>query len=178
MSPHVNWPMASARLIIVMPRPVELLSGETKSPIDCRAPIVTMRIAAAAMVTMNALRALAFAISGLMRDSWRSWTGLDYMMIVIYSVKHPSWFEANCHESQQGTGGGQPGADSRCRIEVVSRTRTRRRGRRRSHAGSRAHARWLLRPLLVQGRPDGAGVRTRLRQLRREMGERLRTRGG
>ena len=34
-----------------MPRAVDVLSGEMNSPIDCRAPIVTMRIAAAARVT-------------------------------------------------------------------------------------------------------------------------------
>ena len=61
IAPHMNWPTASARLMVVMPRPVELLSGETNSPSDCRAPIVTIRIAAAAIVTIHALwRSLHF----------------------------------------------------------------------------------------------------------------------
>src|SRR5438094_2789681 len=63
MTPHISCPTASARLIIVMPRPVELLRGETKSPSDCRAPIVTIRIAAAAIVTTHALGVLAFEVT-------------------------------------------------------------------------------------------------------------------
>src|SRR5690242_4976133 len=40
--------------MVVMPSPVAVLSGDTKSPSDWRAPIVTMRIAAAAKVTVAA----------------------------------------------------------------------------------------------------------------------------
>ena len=57
IAPHTNCPTASARLIVVMPSAVELLSGETNSPIDCRAPWVTIRTAAAASVTSHAVRA-------------------------------------------------------------------------------------------------------------------------
>jgi hypothetical protein len=58
-APQTNWPTASARLIVVMPRPVELFNGETNRPSDCRAPIVTISIAAAASVTIHALRGVA-----------------------------------------------------------------------------------------------------------------------
>ena len=45
--------------MVAMPRPVEVLSGETKKrPSDWRAPIVTMRIAAAASTTAKALRSV------------------------------------------------------------------------------------------------------------------------
>jgi hypothetical protein len=44
--------------MVVMPRPVELFSGEMKSPSDCLAPIVTMRMAAAASIITHALRSL------------------------------------------------------------------------------------------------------------------------
>src|SRR5216683_1032047 len=65
MAPHMNWPTASARLMVVMPRPVDVLSGDTNRPRDWRAPIVTIRIAAAASVTIHALwRSCNFA-SGL-----------------------------------------------------------------------------------------------------------------
>ena len=63
MTPHISCPTASARLMVTMPSPVELLSGDTKSPSDCRAPIVTMRIAAAARVTTHALRSPPFAMT-------------------------------------------------------------------------------------------------------------------
>ena len=39
IAPHTNCPTASARLIVVMPSAVELLSGEMNSPSDCRAPL-------------------------------------------------------------------------------------------------------------------------------------------
>ena len=51
--------------MVAMPSPVALLSGETKSPSDCRAPIVTMRIAAAASVTTHPLRALSTVMACL-----------------------------------------------------------------------------------------------------------------
>jgi len=47
----------------VMPSPVELLSGEMKSPSDCLVPIVTMRMAAAASVITHALRWLPAGMS-------------------------------------------------------------------------------------------------------------------
>ena len=53
-APQTNWAIASAKLIVTMPRPVELLIGETKRPSVLRAPIVTMRTAAAANVTTTA----------------------------------------------------------------------------------------------------------------------------
>src|ERR1700681_4631698 len=54
IAPHMNCPTASARLIVVMPRPVDVLSGEMKRPSDWRAPIVTIRMAAADNVTTTA----------------------------------------------------------------------------------------------------------------------------
>jgi hypothetical protein len=45
--PQTNWPIAIAKLILTMPRPVEVLSGETKSPVVTREPIVIIRMAAA-----------------------------------------------------------------------------------------------------------------------------------
>src|SRR3984893_8187875 len=50
----MNCPTASARLIVVMPRPVDVLSGETNQPSDWRAPIVTIKMAAAESVTTTA----------------------------------------------------------------------------------------------------------------------------
>ena len=46
-APQVNCPTASTKLIATIPRPVAVLSGDTNSPIDCRAPMVIIRIAAA-----------------------------------------------------------------------------------------------------------------------------------
>src|SRR5690349_23229234 len=42
--------------MVTIPSPVDVLSGDTKSPSVCRAPIVTMRMAAAASTTHVALR--------------------------------------------------------------------------------------------------------------------------
>jgi hypothetical protein len=50
----MNWPTASAKLMVVIPSPVELLSGETNKPSDWRAPIVTIRMPAADNVTTTA----------------------------------------------------------------------------------------------------------------------------
>src|SRR6267143_996846 len=63
MMPHISCAMANARLMVVMPSPVELLSGEMKSPSDCLTPIVTMRMAAAASVITHALRCLPGGMS-------------------------------------------------------------------------------------------------------------------
>src|ERR1700685_791512 len=65
MTPHISCPMASAKLMVAMSRPVDPLSGAMKSPIDCRAPIVTMRMAAAARVTPHALRAPPSLLAGM-----------------------------------------------------------------------------------------------------------------
>jgi hypothetical protein len=40
--------------MVVMPRPVDVLSGETNRPSDWRAPIVTIKMAAADNVTTTA----------------------------------------------------------------------------------------------------------------------------
>ncbi len=45
-APQTNWPIASAKLIDTMPRPVAVLIGDRNRPVDCRAPIVIIRIAA------------------------------------------------------------------------------------------------------------------------------------
>src|SRR5256885_10719206 len=50
-APQTNCPIASARLILAMPRPVAVFSGERYRPIDCRTPKVTIRIAAAAHIS-------------------------------------------------------------------------------------------------------------------------------
>ncbi len=55
-------PIASAKLMVAMPRPVAELSGEMNRPNDWRTPIVTIRKAAAARVTAKAL--LVFALMG------------------------------------------------------------------------------------------------------------------
>ena len=34
IAPHMNCPTASAKLMVVMPRPVDVLSGETNRPSD------------------------------------------------------------------------------------------------------------------------------------------------
>ena len=58
MIPHISCAMANARLMVVVPSPVEPLSGEMNSPNDCLAPMVTIRMAAAASVITHVLRAL------------------------------------------------------------------------------------------------------------------------
>src|SRR5258708_30366774 len=63
MTPHISCAMANARLMVVMPSPVELSSGEMKSPNDCLGPIVTMRVAAAASVIAHPPRLLPVGIS-------------------------------------------------------------------------------------------------------------------
>src|SRR5258708_40372644 len=63
MTPHISCAMANARLMVVMPSPVELSSGEMKSPNDCLVPIVTMRMAAAASVIAHAPRLLPVGMS-------------------------------------------------------------------------------------------------------------------
>src|ERR1700730_19221633 len=50
----VNRPTRSAKQMVVMPRPVDVLSGETNRPSDWRAPIVTIKMAAAESVTTTA----------------------------------------------------------------------------------------------------------------------------
>ena len=53
IAPQANCATAMARLMVAMPRPVALLSGLTKRPIDWRAPIVTSRMPAAARVVIR-----------------------------------------------------------------------------------------------------------------------------
>src|SRR4029079_9773570 len=48
--------------------PVKLSGGERNSPSDCRAPIVTIRMAAAASVIVHAVRAPAGGVVTPMRD--------------------------------------------------------------------------------------------------------------
>src|SRR5271163_2215381 len=67
MRPHINCATASARLMAPTPSPVVLFRGDMKSPSDCRAPIVTMRMAAAASVTTQALRPLLLLSTGIPR---------------------------------------------------------------------------------------------------------------
>ena len=49
-APQVNCATASAKLMATMPSPVEVFSGPTNSPSDWRAPMVTIRMPAAASV--------------------------------------------------------------------------------------------------------------------------------
>jgi hypothetical protein len=51
----MNCPTAIAKLIVTMPSPVLVFSGDTKSPSDWRAPIVTISIAAAINVISHQL---------------------------------------------------------------------------------------------------------------------------
>src|ERR1700675_2958125 len=72
MRPHINCEMANAKLMVPMPSPVELLRGEMKSPRDCLAPIVTMRMAAAASVTTHAVRLLPSLLDDMPCEDQRS----------------------------------------------------------------------------------------------------------
>src|SRR5439155_25541460 len=78
--------------MVVIPSPVELLSGETNSPSDCRAPIVTMRIAAAASVTTHALRKAAGGFSAVMptlaRNRHRRQFRSRHVAAVVAGEKH------------------------------------------------------------------------------------------
>src|SRR3954465_3388017 len=73
--PHQSWPTPKARLMLASPRPVGELMTLRKSPIDCRAPIVTANTPPAARSTsQNATwrlfappPAAASAIRGLLR---------------------------------------------------------------------------------------------------------------
>src|SRR5215471_16436306 len=53
-APQTNCPTATAKLIEAMPRPVDVLIGDTKRPVVCRAPIVIIRIAAAESISTDA----------------------------------------------------------------------------------------------------------------------------
>src|SRR5205823_4301867 len=55
-APQTNWPTASAKLIDTMPRPVAVFSGDTKRPVVCRMPIVSIRIAAAVRLNNHTRR--------------------------------------------------------------------------------------------------------------------------
>jgi hypothetical protein len=43
-APHTNRPTAIAKLMVTIPRPVEVLSGDTRSPSDWRTPMVIIMI--------------------------------------------------------------------------------------------------------------------------------------
>src|SRR5260221_11374737 len=47
----MNWPTAIARLMLAMPSPVAVLSGETNRPSDWRAPMVIISTEAASRTT-------------------------------------------------------------------------------------------------------------------------------
>ena len=53
MAPQVNWPMASAKLMVAMPNPVVSLSGATNRPCDWRMPIEIIMIPAAASAVIR-----------------------------------------------------------------------------------------------------------------------------
>ena len=70
-APHTNCPTASAKLIETMPSPVDVLIGEMKSPVDWRAPIVIIRIAAAASIIGQSARSGGVADGSLAEpDAW------------------------------------------------------------------------------------------------------------
>src|SRR5208283_6060951 len=60
------------RLMVAMPSPVEPLRGEMNSPIDCLAPMVTKKTAAAANVTSHAPRSPDALFAGMWREGERS----------------------------------------------------------------------------------------------------------
>jgi hypothetical protein len=55
-APHVNWATAIAKLIVTIPRPVEVFNGDKNKPMDCRIPMVTARIAAAEITKVQNVR--------------------------------------------------------------------------------------------------------------------------
>ncbi len=55
-APHMNWPMASAKLIVATPRPVAVFRGDRNRPVVRRAPMVIIRIALAARIRSQAAR--------------------------------------------------------------------------------------------------------------------------
>ena len=55
-APHVNWATAIAKLTVTIPSPVDEFNGDTNNPIDCRIPIVTAKIAAAEITSVQNVR--------------------------------------------------------------------------------------------------------------------------
>jgi hypothetical protein len=52
-APQTNWPTAIAKLMVTMPSPVLVFSGDTNRPSDWRAPIVIISSDAAATTTSH-----------------------------------------------------------------------------------------------------------------------------
>jgi len=52
----MNCPMAMAKLMLAMPRPVAVLIGERNRPVVRRAPMVIIRMALAARISAQAAR--------------------------------------------------------------------------------------------------------------------------
>src|SRR6266446_4666656 len=77
IAPHMNCPTASAKLMVVMPRPVDVLSGETNRPSDWRAPIVTIRMAAADSVTTTA--GLLQVLIDTLSERLLEWPQIDFV---------------------------------------------------------------------------------------------------
>ncbi len=63
VAPHMNWPMASAKLTAAIDIPVSDMIGCTNSPVDWRAPVVMRMIAAEARISAKARREFAAAAS-------------------------------------------------------------------------------------------------------------------
>ena len=67
--------------MVVMPSPVELLSGDTNSPIVCRAPIVTIKMPAADNVTTTAgLPQVIIDFSSVIETTWTVFVRTDEMV--------------------------------------------------------------------------------------------------
>ena len=55
-APHISWATAMAKLMVATPRPVEVLMGDRNRPVVRRAPIVIIRMALAARISIQAAR--------------------------------------------------------------------------------------------------------------------------
>ena len=64
IAPQLNCAMAKAKLMVAMPRPVEVLIGPRNRPSDWRAPMVTIRMPAAARVMARAPGSLSLESMG------------------------------------------------------------------------------------------------------------------
>ena len=53
VSPHQSWPKAKARLMLPMPRPVEVFSADRNRPMVWRTPMVSAKVPAAASSTSH-----------------------------------------------------------------------------------------------------------------------------
>ena len=63
--PHINWATAIAKLTVTMPSPVDVFSGDTNSPMDCRIPIVIARIAAAETTNVQNVRRAVISFTNI-----------------------------------------------------------------------------------------------------------------